>query len=564
MKHRSIFPALAALFASLFALGCGNDTSKGPGGSPPGSVNPGASGGGGVSLGGGGGGVGVEAARDPGRVTIRKLNRSEYDNTVHDLLGTALNPGQSFMNDAPEVGFDNNADQLSTSPALAGLYQTAAEALAAEAIGTARRAALGGCDFAAGESCLRTVINTLGARAYRRPLTEEDVAVYLALAAKASSVGATADETVRTIVEAMLMSPHFLYRVELDPDPTSPQVHPVGPYEMASRLSYLVYRSMPDAPLFEAAAAQRLSAPADLQTQLTRMLATEHGSMFARDFSSQWLGIRTLEQAQFDATLFPKFTPALAASMKLELINFFADFVRENTSAQQLLLANFSYLDSNLSTLYQLPAVQGSTQQRTNIASPLRGGLLLMAGTLAVTSYSTRTSLVKRGNWVLGEMLCDEPPPPPPDIPQLPEGMVQGTQREILAQHRTNPSCNACHQVMDNIGLALENYDAVGAYRTTDRGGATIDATGVLPNGGPTFVGGRELSNVIAADPRFGPCLAEKLLSYALGRSISEHDHPYIGEIAAPVANALPGVRDLLARLVASEPFTHRHGEASK
>jgi Protein of unknown function (DUF1592)/Protein of unknown function (DUF1588)/Protein of unknown function (DUF1595)/Protein of unknown function (DUF1587)/Protein of unknown function (DUF1585) len=528
----------------------------------PGAV--GGSGGGSLGVGGGTGVGGADGPRDSGRVTIRKLNRSEYDNTVHDLLGTKLNPGLSFMNDAPEVGFDNNASLLSISPALAGLYQTAAETLAAEAIAPERRASLGGCDFAAGESCLRTIITTFGAKAYRRPVTEEDVANYLALAAQATSAGATAEETVRTVLEAMLLSPHFLYRVELDADPTSLQAHPVGPYEMASRLSYLVYRSMPDQALFDAATAQKLSATPDIQAQLTRMLATEKGEMFARDFSSQWLGIRTLEQSQFDEKLYPSFTPALAASMKLELTSFFADFVRDNRPAQQLLVADFSYLDSNLSTLYQLPPVSGSGLQRTTIASPVRGGLLLMAGTLAVTSYSTRTSLVKRGNWILGQMLCDEPPPPPPNIPQLPEGMLQGTQREILAQHRTDPSCSACHEVMDNIGLALENYDAVGAFRTTDRGGATIDATGVLPNGGPTFVGGRELSNVIAADPRFGKCLAEKMLGYALGRTISTTDEPYIGEIAAPVADGLPGVRDVLARVVASDPFTLRHGEAAQ
>jgi hypothetical protein len=377
-------------------------------------------------------------------------------------------------------------------------------------------------------------------------------------------VGATADESVRTVLEAFLTSPHFLFRVEIDPDPTSLVAHPVGPYEMASRLSYLLYRSMPDKPLFDAASMGKLTALPDIQDQLTRMLADPKGSAFTKEFSTQWLGARSLEAAQFDKTVFPIFTPALAASMKQEMMTFFDAFVRENLPVTQLLTANFSYIDDNLANLYGVPAVGATgSMKKTSFTTPQRGGgLLTMAGPLAVTSHPTRTSLVKRGAWVLGQLLCSEPPPPPPDVPPFPEGTLMGTQRQILEMHRKNPSCAVCHVIMDNLGGALENYDALGAWRTMD-GGELIDAKGMLPNGGATFTGGREMGAAVSADPRFSACVSEKMLTYALGRTLMGGDQGYIADISAKTQGAAPGVREILNRVVASDAFTMRHGEAA-
>lgn len=549
------------------AAGSTPTSPAGAGSAGAGSGGAGSAAGGNAAAGTASSGAGAGSApagpRDPGRVTARQLNRVEYDNTVRDLLGTTLQPGTSFLNDAPEFAFDNNADMLSVSPVQAGMYQKAAEALAAEAIAAKRPSALVTCDLAAaGDTCLRTIVTNFGAKAYRRPLAADQVAGYLQLATAARAAGATADEALRTIVEAMLISPHFLYRVELDPTPTSLTPHAVDPYELASRLSYLVYRSMPDQALFDAAAAGKLSAPADVQGQLTRMLADSKGATFAKDFSTQWLGARSLETADFDVAVFPGFSPALATSMKAELTGFFDEFVRENRPVAQLLTADFSYIDGNLAKHYGLPAVGAGGVQRTPVTSSQRGGLMLMAGTLAVTSYPTRTSLVKRGAWVLGQLLCSEPPPPPFDVPGFPEGVTSGTQRQILEMHRKEPSCAGCHVIMDNLGIALENYDAIGAWRTTDKSGAVIDANGVLPNGGAAFNGGREMAAVVAADPRFPACLASKMLSYALGRSLSASDEPYIADIAAVGQSGQPGVRDILARVVASDTFNMRRGEA--
>jgi hypothetical protein len=556
------------------ATGCTGQVGSGKpsSGSPdPGSPNAGASGGGSgtgntTGTNGGTGGAGAVALppKDPGRVTLHLLNRAEYGNTVRDLMGTALLPSANFLNDAPELGFDNNADMLFVSSVSARLYHQAAETLAAEAITPARRAALITCDLAAaGDTCARSIITTFGLRAYRRPLTPAEVTAYLGLMSAARTVGATPDEAVRTLIEAFLTSPHFLFRVEIDPEPTSLVAHPVGPYEIASRLSYLLYRSMPDKPLFDAAAAGKLSALPDIQVQLTRMLAEPKGAVFAQEFSTQWLGARSLEVTQFDKIVFPNFTPALATSMKQELIAFFDAFVRENLPVNQLLTSNFSYIDDNLATLYGVPAV-GTTgiMKKTTFATPQRGGgLLTMAGPLAVTSHPTRTSLVKRGAWVLGQLLCSEPPPPPPDVPPFPEGKLMGTQREILKMHRENPSCGACHNIMDNLGAALENYDALGAWRTMD-GGEVIDARGMLPDGGAMFTGGREMGAAVAADPRFSACVAEKMLTYALGRTLMRGDLGYVADISAKTQGAAPGVREILNRVVASDAFTMRHGEA--
>jgi hypothetical protein len=511
---------------------------------------------------GGAGGSPSTGPRDPGRVTMRRLNRAEYDNTVRDLLGTALQPGaSSFLNDAPELGFDNNSDLQTVSPVQAGLYQTAAELLAAEAITAPARARLITCDLAAGEACARTVLTSLGTRAFRRPITDAEITSYLALMATAKAAGATADEAMRTAIEAVLVSPHFLFRVELDSNPTSLAAHPVSSYEMASRLSYTVYRSMPDQALFDAAAADKLTATADVQAQLVRMLADPKGKAFSQTFSEQWLGTKLLAGATFDKALFPSYTPALNASMAAEVTSFFDEFVREDRPLPELVTANFSYLDDTLAKLYGVPAVGAGAVKRTTLTSPQRGGLLSMAATLAVTSYPVRTSVVKRGAYILGQLLCAEPPPPPPDIPPFPDGPIMASsQKEVLAQHRKNPSCAACHQSMDNIGLALENYDAVGAWRTVDKGVA-IDAHGVYPGTMQPFNGARELATIVSQDPRFSSCMAERMLTFALGRTVGTSDDPYVQDIAKAKSGAAVGVRELLVNVVGSDTFRMRRGE---
>jgi hypothetical protein len=550
------------------STGAGTGAAAGTGNTAPSGT--GVAGTGVSSAGTGGAGV-VAGPRDPGTVTIRRLNRDEYDRTVHDLLGTAQTPGATtFPDDAPQVGFDNDGALQTLSPVQFSLYQQAAESLAAEAmtVGSKERAQLVTCDLTTGATCAKTLITNFGLRAFRRPLTTAEVTNFVALMTTASQAGATADEQFRTVIEAMLVSPNFLFRAELDPDPTSLTPHLLSPYETASRLSYMVYRSMPDQPLFDAAAAGTMSQPTDVQAQLQRMLA-DPKSVFPQTFASQWLGMNAVTTQTFDATMFPKFNANLAKSMGQEVTDFFNEFVQNNNPVSQLLTANYSYLDNNLATLYGLPPVGGTGLTRTTLSTPQRTGLLTMAGVLTVTSYPTRTSVVKRGAWVLGQLLCSSPPAPPPDVPPFPSGPITGTtQKQILAEHRADSKCAVCHDSMDNIGIAMENYDAIGAYRTTENG-FPVDATGTFagaianPTGAsaPTFTGAVQLAAAVAADPRFTPCVAQNIMEYSLGRALVGTDKPYLADITASQQPGGLGVRDVLLKVVASDTFRMRRGD---
>jgi hypothetical protein len=505
-------------------------------------------------------------------VTIRRLNRAEYDNTVHDLLGTLQTPGAStFPDDAPALGFDNNGDLQTLSPVQFTLYQQAAESLAAEAmtVGSAERASIVTCDLTTGTACAQTVIANFGARAFRRPLTTTEVSNFVTLMATAAQEGATSDEQFRTVLEAMLQSPNFLFRPEIDANPTSLTPHLLSPYETASRLSYMVYRSMPDQTLFDAAAGGTLATAADVQAQVQRMLADPKG-VFAPTFASMWLGTSVVPTQMFDATLFPEFNTSLATSMLGEVNDFFNEFIQQNEPVKQLMTANFSYIDTNLASLYGLPAVAAGTGlTRMTLNTPERGGgLLTMAGVLSVTSYPIRTSIVKRGAWVLSQLLCAPPPPPPPDVPPFPTEAGTGTQEQILAEHRANPVCAACHDSMDNIGSAMENYDAVGAWRTEDDG-YPVNASGMFagpiaePDGGtgPSFVGAIQLAAAVAADSRFVPCIAQNVMTYGLGRALLSTDAPYLADITTPAASTSLGMRDVLMNFVASDTFRMRRGD---
>ena len=385
----------------------------------------------------------------------------------------------------------------------------------------------------------------------------------------AAAEGATTDVQFRTVIERMLQSPNFLFRPELDANPTSMTPHLLSPYEMASRLSYMIYRSMPDQALFAAAAAGNLTQATDTQTQLQRMLATTKGASFPQTFTSQWLGTAVVATESFDATQFPEFNASLATSMGLEVTDFFNEFVQKNNPVSQLLTANYSYIDTNLATLYGISAPGGTGLVRTTLNTPQRGGgFLTMAGVLSVTSYPTRTSIVKRGAWVLSQLMCSAPPPPPPNVPPFPTTTTTGTQEQVLAAHRTNPDCAVCHDSMDNIGSALENYDAVGAWRTQDNG-YPVDASGMFagaiadPDGGPgaSFVGGVALAKAVAADPRFVPCVAQNVMTYSLGRAELPTDPPYLAQITTSTQSGGLGVRDVLMNVVANDTFRMRRGD---
>ena len=493
---------------------------------------------------------------DPGRVTVHRLNNTEYNNTVRDLLGTSLRPADAFPADDVSYGFDNISAVLSVSPVQVELYHQAAVALAADVMTAAPERILT-CqpDPADPAPCLREIAAGFGRRAWRRPLSDDEIARAVALYPIAIEAGGDGREGVQLMVEYFLASPSFLFRFELDPDPLSPQVRPLGEYELASRLSYFLWSSMPDDELFAAADEGRLERADELERQVRRMMADPRAEAIVDNFAGQWLALRDLAELEPDAELFPDFDQPLRRAMAAETAAFVREFLHGDRPIEEMLTADFTTVNERLAAHYGMAATG-----TVSLAGSQRRGLLGHASILTVTSYPNRTSPVRRGKWVLEELLCASPPPPPPGVEGLDEeGPFTGSIRERMEQHRSDPACRGCHQAMDPIGFALEHFDATGAWRDTD-GEFEIDATGTTPDGA-SFDGAVELAGVLASDPRFGRCVTEKMLTYALGRGLTESDGPAVGEMQQRLRARGGRLSDLLLLVAESDPFLYRRGE---
>jgi hypothetical protein len=544
------------------ALGC---TARVEGVSPEGTISAGGSG----STGSGGvAGTTTGSATDPGRVTLHRLNRAEYNNTVRDLLGTNLQPADEFPIDDRGSGFDNMADVLTLSPLHLSVYHSAARRLVSDALANAgTRATLVTCDLATGDSCVREVLRGFAYRAWRRPVAESELDRLLAVVGVARGQGESTEQGLSLALQAALLSPHFTFRVELDANPTSATPHPLNAYELASRLSYFLWSSTPDATLLASAQSGALTAEVTLREQATRLLKDPRAASLVENFAGQWLHLRAIDTLQPDGSLFPDVDAELLAAMKTETELVFRDIAFEGTPIVQLLTGSYTYLNDRLAAHYGLAAVGSSEPQRVDLTgNTTRGGLLSHAGFLSLSSHPDRTSPVLRGKWVMDELLCATVPPPPPDVNLAGVSMAkeQGlTQRQALEVHRRDPKCFACHQMMDPIGLGLENYDAIGSYRTMDAGSA-IDAAGRLPSGEP-FSGAKELAATVAAKPEFARCVAKKLYTYALGRPPLETpgqlDGPTLDGLALALQQGNSSWQELVARIVTSPTFTQRRGE---
>jgi hypothetical protein len=640
---------------------------------------------------------------DPQRVTIHRLNRAEYNNTVRDLFGTRRRPADEFPADDRGYGFDNIADVLSVSPLHLELYDRAAEALVEEALGTAapapvRRqieaetlmgtagaatttawnlysngdvtgsftvpsagryrvtvrawqtragaedarmalevegaavqtvnvpnlAAMPGefstefmapragaiavgaaflndfrttmpaedrnlyvdwirvegpldpaappatraqwitCDpTAMGEDpCARQVLARFARRAWRRPATSSEVdALWTRFRPLTRMHAGTWDDAIKLSMRAMLLSPHFVFRVEVDPNLADPAAHPLTDHELATRLSYFLWSSMPDAELDRLADAGSLRDPATVRAQIARMLADSKARAFVENFAGQWLYARMLDEHESNAMQFPQYTAGVRAGMRAETEAFFEHFLRTDTSMREFLTADYTFIDERLAGYYGLTLPMGTGARRVSLASTPRLGFLMQGTLLTVTSHADRTSPVKRGQWVLQQLLCTPPPPPPPEVEGLPmQAMPTGSLRQRLEAHRTQPICRSCHDQMDPIGFGLEHFDAVGAHRTMD-GRFAIDATGVMPDG-TAFDGPQSMARLIQGDPRFGRCVTTQMLTYALGRGLNEQDDPQLNGLASDwVASGLK-LRELVERIATSPAFTQRRPEA--
>lgn len=664
---------------------------------------------------------------DPGRVTVRRLNRTEYNNTVRDLLGVDLRPADSFPSDDVGYGFDNIGDVLSLPPLLMEKYLDAADKLAQAAIvsidpndlpvkkwkgrelqrskvahnhggeddpsiilvstgdatipvdvalsgeyvlkvvaaetpaGTDRAklavrldgqelkvfevsatdrkpetysipvtllqgkrnislaflndfydekakdpkrrdrnlvilsASLTGpskvlpnsypashtrlvkaVPSASGENgapgktiseAARENLTPFVTRAFRRPPQDEELSKFVGLVERATAAGETFEFGMQVAVQAVLVSPHFLFRIESDKEPENPKsAHIINSYELASRLSYFLWSTMPDDELFEHARVGDLGNELILDAQVRRMLQDPRSSALVENFAEQWLQLRILDEVTPDPKAFPQFNDDLRRDMKEETRQFIRAIVQEDRSVLDLLVGDYTFVNERLAAHYGLPDVKGNEFRQVSLAGTNRAGVLTQASVLTITSNPTRTSPVKRGKWIMETILDSPPPAPPPNVPELEDKKEQSaglSLRQQMEQHRSNPACASCHKTMDTLGFGLENFDAIGRYRKDD-GGKPVDTSGTLPSG-DSFSGPVEMVNILKTKKQkaFTECLTEKLLTYALGRGLEYYDRCSVNRINSELSAQNFRFSVLVKEIVKSEPFRLRRGEGS-
>lgn len=652
---------------------------------------------------------------DPGRVTIRRLNRAEYNNTIRDLLGVELRLADDFPADDSGYGFDNIGDALSLSPLLLEKYLAAAEKaldaaiadpesrapvpkrysppdfkkrgggslvdsdafslysqgdvfidhvvknpgeyrvrvqaygqqagpepvkMSVQAGNTTRNFEVRELESAPGQHELtinlpsgrqrvraaflndyyneqdpnpsnrdrnliiqsieitgpldppqaplseshrkllrsplppasstndhaRAILQNFARRAFRRLATDHDVTRLMRIFQSVHESGASFERSLKVAFQAVMVSPHFLFRGELQSDPNNPQkLAPVDDFALASRLSYFIWSSMPDEELFTLAAQGMLRQ--SLRQTVSRMVRDPKAQAFVDNFGGQWLQTRLLKQVAPDRGVFASFDDDLRSAMARETELFFAGIVFEDRSVLEFLNADYTYVNDRLARHYGLADVTGSEFRRVSTRGTARGGVLTHASVLTLTSNPTRTSPVKRGLWVLENLLAQAPPPPPPGIPPLgetKEASSAASLRQRMEQHRSDPMCSSCHSIMDPIGFGLESFDGIGAWRDKD-GEFPVDASGKL-NTGEQFAGATQLKQILATQKRdeFVRCLAEKVLTYALGRGLEHYDRCALDRITQSLRQNDFKFSALIMGVVESVPFQMRRGEGDR
>jgi hypothetical protein len=513
-----------------------------------------------------------------GHVMSRRLSRNEYNNSVRDLFGLDLRPADRFPSDGSGgEGFDNNGDALFTSAIHVEKYLDAAEYVlstvlnpsaadktrfSSEAIAAARTRLLiaaPGPVLTPHEAAYR-ILARFAERAFRRPVVVAEVERLLTVFDRAQERGDSFETALKLPLKAVLISPHFLFLVE--PEPEKDGVYELPDYPLASRLSYFLWASMPDDELLRLAAAGKLRDEGVLREQVRRMLRDPRSRGLAENFTPQWLGLGALgETVRPDPQRFPEFDDALADAMRQEPICFFDNLIREGRSLLELLDADYTFANERLARHYGIEGVRGTAMRRVPLTDKNRGGVLGMAGVLTVTSFPLRTSPVLRGKWVLEDLLGARVPPPPPNAGELPKDdrNAKGLSfRKQLELHRSRSECASCHQRMDPLGFGLENFDPIGRFRT-EQAGQPIDAVGELPSG-EKFNGPHELRAVLLKQKtEVLRNLARKMLGYALGRQLYRFDQCVIDDsLKALEADGYKGPI-LVERIVLSYPFRHRY-----
>ena len=418
------------------------------------------------------------------------------------------------------------------------------------------------------EPCARRILSTLERRAYRRPVTAHDLDSLMPFYAAGKAAGGF-DAGIERAIQRLLVSPQFLFRIEHDPVGATPgSAHPVSDLELASRLSFFLWSSIPDDELLNLAVQGKLRQPGILEQQVRRMMADRRSATLVSNFAEQWLYLRDLDARKPNELLFPDFDESLRAAFRQETDLFLDSVFRGNRSVLELLSANYTFVNERLADHYGIPNVHGPEFRRVTLppGSP-RGGLLGQGSLLTITSYANRTSPVNRGKWVLENLLNAPPPPPPATVPPLKtESGDHGktlTMRAAMIQHRSNPACAGCHSRMDPIGFAMENFDPVGRWRDRD-GGTPIDASGVFPDG-EKFDGMAGLKRALLSHPEeFVSTVTEKLLMYAIGRNVQYYDEPVVRAIVKGSARDNYSFTSLVLGVAKSAPFEMREVQASK
>jgi hypothetical protein len=504
----------------------------------------------------------------------RRLNRLEFDNTLRDLFGLDFRLGDRLPADgAGGEGFDNNGDALFTSAIHIEKYLAVAETIARTLLKTGKPSELKFTpeQLAAARkrffivprtdrNAAKALLSSFMARAYRRPVDGAEVERLLVLFDKAQKRGDSFELALKLPLKAVLISPNFHFLIE--PEPAKEGVYKLGSYPLASRLSYLLWASMPDEELLQVASKGELENEKILLEQTRRMVKDPKARGLAESFVPQWLGLRPLgETIRPDAKKFPEFDDSLCEAMKQEPIALFAHIFRENRSVLELLNADYTFVNERLAKHYGIEGVKGDMMRKVALKDTSRGGVLSMAGPLTVTSYPLRTSPVLRGKWVLEDLLGAKVPPAPPNAGELPADGKNAkglSLRQQLELHRTRADCASCHRRMDPLGFGLDTFDPLGRLRTTIDG-AKVDARGELPTG-EKFDGPAELKKVMLNKRHeFVRNLSRKLLGYAIGRQLYRFDQCVIDDTIKALEKDEWRANNIIERIVLSYPFRHRY-----
>lgn len=499
----------------------------------------------------------------PGTSPIRRMTRVEYNNTVRDLLGDTSNPADSFVTEEEALGFNNQATSLIVTEILADQYMQASEDVAAAAVAE-RLDQILPCDPQVdAAACGREFVETFGARAFRRPLSSDEVD-------RIEGVFSWGLETydfntgIEVVIQTILQSPHFLYRVEFGmPDPVEEDVVELTPHEIASRLSYLVWNSMPDDELFDAAAAGELATREQIAEQARRMLDDPKARDAIRNFHDQWLLLDEIEVLNKDASVYPSYSEDLRPMWREETHAFIEHVLLEDDgSVETLFTAPYSVMNATLAEFYGVSGPTGEAYERVDLDPSQRSGLLTQASILAVTAKADQSSPIHRGKFVREQLLCQILPPPPNDVDiELPEFDPTRTTRERFDAHREDPACNGCHELIDPIGYGFEHYDGVGLYRG-DENGLPIDASGEIiatdDIDGP-FDGVIELGQKLATSEEVRNCVATQWFRYGFGRGEESVDECSMNVVRESFEASGYNIRELIVALTQTDAFRYRH-----